>query len=236
MKTTTILNIGKAGMTALTGLLMAMPIHAEVRSKSHELIVMEPHDLPEQAQTPGNSFFLYQDDNFNTYLYVEQQQGAKLSVFDVTDPAKIKLVSSTALAVPGAYDFVRPLDGHAEMIRFRDNKGVAVLDLRKARNPNFKVVSGLSDPGATETLGETGFLMVNEPHDYVRAIPRDYQVVDIATPSDPTVLATVKQVKHTVVNRDTGTTFLLGIDGLTVVRRTSVENDYKTQQMMRNSN
>jgi hypothetical protein len=78
--------------------------------------------------------------------------------------------------------------------------------------------------------------MVNEPHDYVRAIPRDYQVVDIATPSDPTVLATVKQVKHKVVNNDTGTTFLLGIDGLTVVRRTSVENDYKTQQMMRNSN
>lgn len=236
MKTTTILNIGKAGMLVLTGLLMAMPLQAEVRSKSHELIIMEPRDLPEQAQVPGNSFFLYQDDNFNTYLYVEQLQGAKLSVFDVTDPAKIKLVSSTAMTVPGAYDFVRPLDGHAEMIRFRDNKGVAVLDLRKAKNPTFKLVSALSDPGSTEALGETGFLMVNEPHDYVRAIPRDYQVVDIATPSDPTVLATVKQVKHKVVNGDTGTTFLLGSDGLTVVRRTSVESDYKTQLVMRNSN
>jgi hypothetical protein len=236
MKTTTILNIGKAGMTALAGLLMAMPIHAEVRSKSHDLIVMEPHDLPEQAQTPGNSFFLYQDDNFNTYLYVEQQQGAKLSVFDVTDPAKIKFISSTTLTVPGAFDFVRPLDGHAEMIRFRDNKGVAVLNLQKAKNPTFKVVNGLNDPGVTETLGETGFLTVNEPYDYVRAIPRDYQVVDIATPSDPTVLATVKQVKHKVVNNDTGTTFLLGVDGLTVVRRTRVEDDFKTQQATRYSN
>jgi hypothetical protein len=236
MKPTAILNIGKAGMMALTVLMMATHIHAEVRSKSHDLIVMEPRDLPEQAQTPGNSFFLYQDDNFNTYLYIEQQQGARLSVFDVTDPAKIKLVSSTALTVPGAYDFVRPLDGHAEMIRFRDNKGVAVLDLRKAKNPTFKIVSTLSDPGATEALGESGFLIVNEPHDYVRAIPRDYQVVDIATPSDPTVLATVKQVKHTVVNRDTGTTFLLGIDGLTIVRRTRVEEDYRIQLITRNSN
>lgn len=236
MKTTTVSNICKAGMVVLTGLLMTVPLQAEVRSRSHELIVMEPRDLPELAQVPANSFFLYQDDNFNTYLYIEQLQGAKLSVFDVTDPAKIKLVSSTVMTVPGAYDFVRPLDGHAEMIRFRDNKGVAVLDLRKAKNPTFKVVSALSDPGSTEALGETGFLMVNEPHDYIRAIPRDYQVVDIATPSDPTVLATVKQVKHKVVNGDTGTTFLLGSDGLTVVRRTSVENEYKTQQMMRNSN
>jgi len=34
-----------------------------------------------------------------------------------------------------------------------------------------------------------------------------------------------------VVKDDTGTTFLLGSEGLTVVRRTSVENDYKTHLM-----
>jgi catalase len=37
-------------------------------------------------------------------------------------------------------------------------------------------------------------------------------------------------VKHRVVN-DTGTTFLLGSEGLTVIRRTSVENDYRIHQM-----
>lgn len=220
-----------ATIAALTGLLMTLPLQAEIRSKSKELIVLQSHDLPELAQTPGNSFFLYQDNEAETYLYVEQQQGARLSVFDVTDPAKIKMISSTALTVPGVFDFVRPLDGHAEMIRFRDNKGVAVLDLRKPKAPTFKMIDALNEPGRTESLGETGFLMVNEPYDYVRSTPRDYQVVDISVPSDPVLLVTVKQVKHKVVNSDTGTTFLLGSDGLTVVRRTSVENDYKTHLM-----
>ncbi len=67
-------------------------------------------------------------------------------------------------------------------------------------------------------------------------LPRDYQVVDISTPADPALLATVKLVKHRVVNGDTGTTFLLGSEGLTVVRRISIENDYKTHQMQMNGN
>jgi len=84
---------------------------------------------------------------------------------------------------------------------------------------------------------ETAFLMVNEPYNpFVRAVPRDYQVIDISVPSDPLVLATVKQVKHKVVNSTTGTTFLLGSEGLTVIRRTSVENDYKVHLMQQSSN
>jgi len=77
---------------------------------------------------------------------------------------------------------------------------------------------------------------VNEPYTYIRATPRDYQVVDISSPSEPVLLATVAQVKHKLVNRDTGTTFLLGSEGLTLVRRTSVENDYKTHQTQMNGN
>ncbi len=130
MKKTKTFSIAKVALVAFAGVMMALPLPAEIRSKSNELIVVQPHDLPEGAQMPGNSLFLHQDDEGDTYLYVEQQQGTRLSVFDVTDPAKIKLISSTLLAVPGAFDFVRPLDGHTEMFRFRDNNEVAVLDLR----------------------------------------------------------------------------------------------------------
>jgi len=56
-------------------------------------------------------------------------------------------------------------------------------------------------------------------------------VIDISSPSEPTLLATIAQVKHTVVNNDAGTTFLRGSEGLTVIRRTSVENDYRIHQM-----
>jgi hypothetical protein len=223
-------------MSTLLALISVSSVHAEVRSKSNELIVLQPADLPEQAQTPGNSFFLYTDNDGSTYLYVEQQQGATLTTFNVTDPGKIKFVSSTPLTSPGAFDFVRPVGGRAELIRFRDGKGVAVLDLHTAKRPTVKMISGLSDSGSTESLGERAFMMINEPYDYTRAVPRDYQVIDISAPSDPLLLTTVKEVKHQVVNADTGTTFLLGSDGLTVVRRLSVENEYKVHQMQESNN
>ncbi len=221
---------------AFTALAAPFTIQAQIRSRSGEIVVMEPSSLPEAAQLGGNSFFLHTTDGGSFYLYVEQQSGARLTVFDVTDPAHIKTVSSTPLTVSGPFDFVRPLDGRAELVRFRDGKGVGVLDLSKANHPSLRMVSALMDPGQTQSLGETGFLGVNEPYNYVRAMPRDYQVVDISTPSDPVLLTTVKQVKHQVANSDMGTTFLLGGDGLTVVRRISVENDYATHQQQMSGN
>jgi hypothetical protein len=231
MKAATLHQLAKSVFVAFTALAMTFTLHAEIRSKSQGLIVVQPRDLPEVAQMPGNSLFLHSDGSGETYLYIEQQQGARLTIFDVTDPSQIKLVESITLTVPGAFDFVRPLDGHGELVRFRDNKGVAVLDLHKVKAPSLRMISTLSGSGSTESLGETGFLMVNEPYNYVRATPRDYQVVDISLPSEPVLLTTIKEVKHEVVKDDTGTTFLLGSEGLTVVRRTSVEYDHKTHLM-----
>jgi hypothetical protein len=223
-------------MSALLALFSVSAVHAEVRSKSNDIIVLQSTDLPEQAQTPGNSFFLYSDNDGSTYLYIEQQQGARLTTFNVTDPSKIKFVSSTMLTSPAPFDFVRPVGGRAELIRFRDGKGVAVLDLHTAKKPTVKIISGLSESGSTEPLGELAFMMINEPYNYTLAVPRDYQVIDISSPSDPLLVTTVKEVKHRVVNGDTGTTFLLGSGGLTVIRRLSVENDYKTHLMQLSSN
>jgi hypothetical protein len=218
-------------MSAMVALISVSPVHAEVRSKSNEIIVLQPTDLPEQAQTPGNSFFLYSDGQGYTYLYIEQQQGARLTTFDVSDPSKIKFVSSSTLTSPGPFDFVRPVGGRAELIRYRDDKGVAVLDLHAPKKPVVKVIAGLSQSGSTQSVGEQAFMMIDEPYNYIRAVPRDYQVIDISSPSDPHLLTTVKEVKHQVVNEDTGTTFLLGSDGLTVIRRPNVENDYKNNQL-----
>src|SRR6202035_5387717 len=103
------------GLVVTAAVLATSPAEAEIHSKSNNLVVMEPRDLPEQAQAPGNSLFLHSDNAGGTYLYVEQQQGARLSVFDVTDPARIKLVVSTPLAAEGAFHFVRPLGNNAEL-------------------------------------------------------------------------------------------------------------------------
>ncbi len=175
---------------------------AEIHSRSKELVVMEARDLPEQAQTPGNSLFLHSDNAGSTYLYVEQQQGARLSVFDVT---------------------------------FRDSQKEAVLDLRKTKRPVLRMISTVTDLGPAVALGESGFLVTSQAHKYAPAVARDYQVIDVAA-SIPTQLATVNDVKHRVTNDYTGTTFLLGPNGLTVVRRLSVENDYKVHQMQMQGN
>lgn len=60
-------------------------------------------------------------------------------------------------------------------------------------------------------------------------------MIDVAG-SIPTRLATVSEVKHRVSNNYTGTTFLLGSNGLTIIRRLGVENDYKEQQLLTQGN
>ena len=208
---------------------------AEIHSRSKQLVVMEAPDLPEQAQTPGNSLFLHSNNAGSTYLYIEQQRGARLSVFDVTDPARIKLVVSTPLAAEGAFDFVRPIGDHAELVRFRDSQKEAVLDLRKAKSPAFRMISTVTDLASAETLGQSALLVTSQSHHYTPAVARDYRVIDIAAPV-PTQLAIVKDVKHRATNDETGTTFLLGSDGLTVVRRLPVEEEYKMNQMQMERN
>ena len=223
------------GLVVTAAVLATAPAEAEIHSKSNDLVVMEARDLPEQAQTPGNSFFLHSDNAGETYLYVEQQQGARLSVFDVTDPARIKLVVSTPLAAQGAFDFVRPLGHSAELVFFRGSQREAVLDLRKAKRPVMRMIADMNDFGPAESLGESGFLVTAQAHQYTPAVARDYQVIDVVG-SIPAQLTTVKDVKHRLTNDYTGTTFLLGSDGLTVVRRLSVENDYKEQQLQTQGN
>ena len=152
------------GLVFAAAVLTTSPAEAEIRSKSNDLVVMEARDLPEQAQTPGNSLFLHSDNAGSTYLYVEQQQGARLSVFDVTDPARIKLVVSTPLTAQGAFDFVRPLGYDAELVYFRDSRKEAVLDLRKAKRPELRMIPAMTDLGPAESLGESGFLVRTQAH------------------------------------------------------------------------
>jgi hypothetical protein len=97
------------------------------------------------------------------------------------------------------------------------------------------VISTVTDLGPAEALGESGFLVTSQAHIYIPAVARDYQVIDVAA-SIPTQLATVNDVKHRVTNDETGTTFLIGSNGLTVVRRLSIEDDCKERQLQTQGN
>src|SRR5260370_35267610 len=127
MKAATLHQLARSAFVAFTGLAMTFTLHAEIHSKSQELIVVQPHDLPEVAHTPGNSLFLHSDGSGGTYLYIEQQEGARLISFEVTDPSKIKLLGSIALPVPVACDFVRARDGNDVLVRSIDDECVSLL-------------------------------------------------------------------------------------------------------------
>ena len=55
--------VAACAMSALLALIGVSPIHAEIRSRSNEIIVLQPKDLPEAARSPGNSAFLYSDND-----------------------------------------------------------------------------------------------------------------------------------------------------------------------------
>jgi len=231
MKTTRAFRFGSIATAAVAGVLLTLPVQAEIKSHSGNLIVEQPADLPTMALTPGQSLFLCQAGDGETYLYVEQQNGAQLAVFDVTDPAKIKAAASVSINAPGVFDFVRYLNDRTELVRFCDSGRLAELDLREAKNPTLKLASALSEQGRTETLGQTGVMMVNGHYRYVGGEGHDYNLIDVSDPAHTVPVATIRQVKHKVVNEETGTTYLLGSDGLTVIRRPRVEEDHKIEQI-----
>jgi len=229
VKTTKAFRLGNIAIAVVTGLLLSLPVQAEIKSHSGNLIVEEPGDLPEMARIPGQSLFLYQVADRTTYLYVEQQNGARLAIFDVTDPAKIKAVDWVRISASGAFDFVRYLNERSELVRFRDSGQLAELGLRDPKSPTLK--ASLSTTGHTESLGQNGVVMINAHYRYVGGVGHDYRLIDVSNPGHPVPVATIKQVKHKVVNEETGTTYLLGSEGLTVVRRPRVEEDNKIEEI-----
>ena len=68
MKAASLHQLVKSVFVAFTALAMAVTLHAEIRSKSQELIVVQPHDLPEPAQLHGNSLFLHSDGSGGRHL------------------------------------------------------------------------------------------------------------------------------------------------------------------------
>src|SRR6266849_7817309 len=202
----------------------------EARSHSNKLIVVRPAELPELAQVPGQAMTLHATGDGRTILYIEQNHGARLAIFDVTDPAHVKQEGSAQVDAPGSFDFVSSLGDNAELVRFRNGQGEAVLDLHKVKVPTLNTIQGLDSQGSTERLGDDGFIIANQPNLQSGANDANYQVVDISNPLHPNRVADVEQVREKITNDETGTTFLLTADGLYLIRRPGVEEECKIHE------
>ena len=221
----------------IAALMAPVSAGAELHSRSKDIIVMEAHDLPELAQLPGDSLFLHSDNQGSTYLYIEQQQGTRLSVLDVTDPAHIRIALTTRLQTRGAFDFAGALNGRTELIRYREGDHAAILDLHDAKHPRIKEADSFEDTDTAQTLGTDGILATKASYREARlAAPADFKVLDVSIPSAPLVLTTIKDVQQRAVNQETGTTFLLGKNGLTVIRQISAEYEHQVHEMQMQGN
>jgi hypothetical protein len=196
---------------------------AEVTSQSRDIIVLQPQDLPQLAQGAGQSMVLHPLGNGLTYLYIEQRQLGSIAVLDITEPARIRAVGSVKLETPVAFDFAESLGDQAILIRFRDGSGSAVMDLRQPKTPVLKPASPLLQTIDSGKIGKSGLLVASVPRSMVESAARDYRIVDSSTPAAPQLIGTIRGVQAEWTKEDTGTVFLLGLDGLTVVRRPAVE-------------
>jgi hypothetical protein len=217
------------------GIAAAPSVYAKPNSKkvagkpASKLILVGPTDLPELARQTGEAMLLHETGDGCTLLYIEQNHGTRLAILDVTDPSHIKGRNSVQLDVPGPFDFVSPLGDRAELVRFRQDQGEAVLDLHKSKAPAIKMVPGLKALGPTESLGNDGFVIADQMNGQSGPSLRDYQVVETAKAQKSDRVFDVRQVREEITNDDTGTTFLLTTDGLYLIRRPAVEEHYKAQ-------
>jgi hypothetical protein len=213
-----------------TGILAAPAAYSRISSN---LIVVPPTDLPELARQTGEAMLLHDTFDGKTLLYIEQDHGAQLAILDVTDPGHVKGKGSAQIDAPGPFDFVSSLGDRAEVVRFRQGQGSAVLDLHKVNVPTLSKVQGLTLQGATMALGDDGFIVTSRDDSNAQSA-RDIQVVVTASAGDPNHVFDIGEVRQELTKHDTGTTFLLTQNGLYIVRRPVVEkqNDLRERERM----
>ncbi len=217
-------------------LAFSLPLaNASTRNSKTDIRVVPPSALPELAQQSSQDLLLHYSGDGTPYLYLEQKQGARLAVFDVSDPAHIRLAASVDTGVTKTYDFIQPITNRLELIRFRDGSGSALLNLQKAKAPRFENVErSVTEP--VEMLGDSGYLAISLQ---IGPCPVDLQgkTVQVVDTTDGSYLvATVDGVTRTAELGDIGTTFLLGSHGLTVVRRLSAEEQHAIDDMIASHN
>jgi hypothetical protein len=189
-----------------TGTLAAPGAYA---GPSNNLNLLPPAVLAELARQEGEAMLLLDTIDGRTLLYIEQNQGARLAILDVTDPGHVKGEGSVQLDAPSPFDF-------------RQGRGSAVLDLHSVSAPTLTKVQGLTLQGATIVVGDDGFVVTSQA-DSTPRWTRDFQAIDTASSGDAHHVLGVKEVREELPKCDTGTILLLTQSGLYEIRRPVAE-------------
>ena len=189
---------------------LTLPAFSASNHIDGNLVLLPTDKLPPQARTQSEAMTLHSVDPDTLYLYIEQDHGHALAVFDVTDPGKVKFKKLATLDATTPFDFVESVTPNAILIRYRDGSGEAILDLQKPKAPHLRALTGT--PNESYILPVESSASTNKPE---TETPRDYQIV---TANDAHPVLTIKSVIQKQTNIDNNATYLLTPDGLTVVR------------------
>jgi len=220
-------NIGKIMVAAILAATVSVQGNAKTHSKS--VVVVSPSNLPELAQRNSEAMYLHETGDGRAVLYLEQDKGRTLAILDVTDLAAIRAVGEVQIDAKAPYDFVQALTDSAALVRYRDGSGFAVINFKKFKQPALTAAPQFEHPAYAQAISSTTLLLTSTTHPIVQAEDPTYELLDISNPSKPVTLATVDGVQQRVDRTETGTTFLLGQSGLTVIRRPHVEDEYKIE-------
>ena len=200
---------------------------------SRTIVVQSPSDTPVLAQANSEAMYLDKRGDGRTVLYVESGEGTKLTVLDVSDPAKIQRLAETELGARSQFDFVESVGNDSALVRYRDGSGEALLNFKHWKHPVLSDAAALAGTEVAEKLGETALLSASTNAAVTPIGDSDptYKVWGDSKASHPNLLATIPGVTQRFSNEDTGTLFFLSKNGITVVRRLRVEEDYKIDVM-----
>jgi len=210
-------------------------VQAQATTQSKSVVVESASDLPEIAQREIEAMYLYDTEHEQTLLYLEQNAGRTLAILDVTDPARIRAIGQVSVDARAPYDFIQAASDSTALVEYRDHSGFAVISFKKFKQPVL-VETQWQYPARAETLGSNSLLLASAPTTIVPARDPRYQVVDVSHPSKPVTLATIEGVRERLERQETGTVFFLGSNGLTVVRRPHVEEEYEIHQIQLTGN
>ncbi len=187
-------------------------------NSSDTVFVIPPAALPALARDPGEALLLHGTADGRMLLYVEQNQGARLASFDVTDPVHIKGNGSVQLDAGGPFDFVAPLGDSAELVQFRLDQREAVLNLPRIKVPTLMPLLGLTMPDPIAV--NLGF----GTRQRTDALPDSpHETLDPLLSYHLNFAFDVKEIRASLTRTDTGTSFILTENGLYVARRPAVE-------------
>lgn len=163
------------------------------------------------------------------FLYLQQDQGRTLAILDVTNPASIREVGRASLGAQAEYDFVQALSDSAALIHYRDRSGFAIISFRKYKQPLLVATPELQTPASIKLVGERTVLLTSANGPSATSQNSQCAVIDISDPLNPTSLVVIHGVRQQLERPETGTIFLLGKDGLTVIRHLSMEEEYQQE-------